>query len=815
MENIIRDDHDLVVNWLETNDFSLINSNDSINYTNEVKNIDNFINNSLTDNFEAGISDEEHGTKEIAIVKLDQLFLNEPNNITFVYDNNDLGIINTTTNVDHNLSVSLEDCDDLLKDKTWTPEMIYDNINNHSPSVLSGVSEIKEISHISKIPNNFDILDNNPAAIVVNNNTPIKKSKKRCRNTNMWKREVKKTKRNLGESYKTVKGLEKPAKKLLVPCDQKCRIKCTEKINEDDRKTIFSQYWALGDINRQRDFINHHSESVQPKYQYKKLNSTRANNLQFFFIIKKNSPRIQVCKKFFKATLNINDTNIATARRKVNESGSTERDKRGKHTENRITVSEEDKIVVRNHINSYPRIESHYLRNQTTREFIDGSLTLSEMYRMYIEFCGKENITPVKKYLYENIFNYEFNIGFFSPKKDQCSTCEEYKNTITKTVELEEKFEKHIKNKEDARNEIIKDTDTIKTNNNNGLYYYDLQAVLPTPSGEVSSFYYKRRLATYNFTIFESNSNEGHCFIWNESVGNRGAIEIGSCIIKFMEKFVTDERTMLTFYSDNCNGQNKNRYIYTVYMYIVMFLNVSEITHKFLTTGHTQMPVDSMHSTIEKQKKRALKSGPVYIPAQWVSIIKLAKKKGKPYSTTEMDTKDFIDLTNLCNDIGTNYSINESGEKILMSDIVAINFKKEKPFILHYKTDFSQNDYKTINIRSYGKRNQCYPNKNDIVLKNAYTYPPKISKTKKEDLISLCRSNLIPEQYHYFFEHLTTEKSGITPQTNKQIQNKTVEKTDKITVKITKKKILEKTEKKNVNDSKTIKKSTIKKKLFK
>jgi len=48
-----------------------------------------------------------------------------------------------------------------------------------------------------------------------------------------------------------------------------------------------------------------------------------------------------------------------------------------------------------------------------------------------------------------------------------------------------------------------------------------------------------------------------------------------------------------------------------------MFLDVLEITHKFLT-GHTQMPVDSMHSRIETQKQRALKSGPVYIPAQWV-----------------------------------------------------------------------------------------------------------------------------------------------------------------------------------------------------
>lgn len=33
------------------------------------------------------------------------------------------------------------------------------------------------------------------------------------------------------------------------------------------------------------------------------------------------------------------------------------------------------------------------------------------------------------------------------------------------------------------------------------------------------------------------------------------------------------------------------------------------------------------------------------ISAQWVLIIKLAKKNRKPYSTTEMDTKDFVDLT--------------------------------------------------------------------------------------------------------------------------------------------------------------------------
>jgi len=54
---------------------------------------------------------------------------------------------------------------------------------------------------------------------------------------------------------------------------------------------------------------------------------------------------------FFKSTLNINDTNISTARKKLNDSGSTEKDKRGKHVTNRNAINEEDKVIVRNHMN--------------------------------------------------------------------------------------------------------------------------------------------------------------------------------------------------------------------------------------------------------------------------------------------------------------------------------------------------------------------------------------------------------------------------------------------------------------------------------
>lgn len=106
-----------------------------------------------------------------------------------------------------------------------------------------------------------------------------------------------------------------------------------------------------------------------------------------------------------------------------------------------------------------------------------------------------------------------------------------------------------------------------------------------------------------------------------------------------------------------------------------------------------------------------------------------------------------------------------------MGNMVVKHFKIEKPFILHYKTNFSENEYKTINIRSNPKRKQFYEDKKDISLKSAYTKLLKISHLKKENVLSLCYTNLIPEQYHYFYEQLLTDNTEISKPT-KKIQKK-------------------------------------------
>lgn len=89
------------------------------------------------------------------------------------------------------------------------------------------------------------------------------------------------------------------------------------------------------------------------------------------------------------ATLCISDKFIRTFIKKYNGGDFTLKDLREKHGKQK-TLDPELVTKIKNHINSFPRIESHYLRNQTSREFIDGSLTLSEMHRLYIEECEKK-----------------------------------------------------------------------------------------------------------------------------------------------------------------------------------------------------------------------------------------------------------------------------------------------------------------------------------------------------------------------------------------------------------------------------------------
>lgn len=213
------------------------------------------------------------------------------------------------------------------------------------------------------------------------------------------------------------------------------------------------------------------------------------------------------------ATLGKSDKFIRTTIKKSSCGGFTLNDLRGKHG-NQKSLDPELVTGIKNHIHSFPRIESHYLRNQTSREFLDGSLTLSTMHKLYIKDCEEKNIILAKLSTYSHVFNTKFNIGFFVPKKDQCALCERYNNSCdVEKQNLQIQFEEHKNETKLSRLEKEKDKKLAKENSNKYIVScYDLLSVLTTPATKISNFYYARKFATYNLTVYSLGENEANCF---------------------------------------------------------------------------------------------------------------------------------------------------------------------------------------------------------------------------------------------------------------------------------------------------------------
>lgn len=73
-------------------------------------------------------------------------------------------------------------------------------------------------------------------------------------------------------------------------------------------------------------------------------------------------------------------------------------------------------------------------------------------------------------------------------------------------------------------------------------------------------------------------------FMWHVEEASRGSNEMGSCLLKYTDKLAPSVKHLIAF-SDNCGGQNKNKFIARFWMYIVKNTNVKTVDHKFLVPG--------------------------------------------------------------------------------------------------------------------------------------------------------------------------------------------------------------------------------------
>ncbi|KAK9747514.1 hypothetical protein QE152_g5209 [Popillia japonica] len=225
----------------------------------------------------------------------------------------------------------------------------------------------------------------------------------------------------------------------------------------------------------------------------------------------------RVCQRFFEKTLNISNGPINKAFEGGQDGFFSAEDKRGRKTPYNKS-KEEDVAFVKQHIEMFPTMESHYCRKNTQRLYLDAKLSIRKMYSLYLEFCHDNSRVPLSQSMYRKIFCTAFNLSFFVPKKDRCSLCNRYaeaKKTESLTDQLEALYNNHMARKTNAN--LTKEADKQRSENDPTFLSItvDLQSVLQVPSGDESLLYYCRKLCVYNFSIYESRfPNEAYCFIF-------------------------------------------------------------------------------------------------------------------------------------------------------------------------------------------------------------------------------------------------------------------------------------------------------------
>lgn len=585
-------------------------------------------------------------------------------------------------------------------------------------------------------PENADFTTINTSAIFqpekenVSPNATEHETKKRSRiaSPETWKSNIRKKARNSGEEHiNSSKKLVFKKNPKSVAC--KCNFECSS-FSEAERENLCYEYWASGSYSMQREYI---ARMVTEERQ-----GTRRVSREYFLQV--NSSKRRVCRAFFLSTLDLGVATVACTLKKVQPNGMLQPDKRGLHN----SLSGEKKKQTQEaieHIQSFPTMESHYCRKNSQRKYLDADLNRSKMYEHFAQTQEERGSTPLSKSAYRRIFKTKFNLAFHRPKKDTCMTC-------NKLEDDPESLAAHREKASRARLEKEMDKQRAEDDKSFHTYSFDLQSVLYTPCSTVSSMYYMRKLCVYNLCVFDQNTKDGTCFVWDETNGKRGACEIGTTLYIHLSGLAPSVQEVSLF-SDSCVGQNRNQFICVA---LLKALHDSQtlkvITQNFLHSGHTEMEVDAMHSAIEKAKKHVS----VFVPNDWYNILCMARRS-KPYTVLPLEYIQFLNLKGT--KLKDSFKVDREGKPVRWNQIVSVRVSKEDPDNIWYKYDFD-NPYRPIRITPRALRGRAEPTLKlpEVDQMHLYRQPLPISHAKKRDLLKLCSDLVIPSCYHGYYNSL-------------------------------------------------------------
>ncbi|KAJ8966126.1 hypothetical protein NQ314_003733 [Rhamnusium bicolor] len=322
------------------------------------------------------------------------------------------------------------------------------------------------------------------------------------------------------------------------------------------------------------------------------------------------------------------------------------------------------------------------------------------MYRAYIEKFPRSSVTY--KFC-AKVFHTDFpNLRFGRPRSDICGTCDMHNNKIKACTSndpekrnLMNALQSHHRKAEKARITMNKDmANSQKITSDTNVISIDLEQVLFLSFLTHSAMFYSRQLSYYNLGIHSDLEYAFMC-LWNESLTGRGGNEIASGLLKTLSQDSFQSRKRLVIWSDNCIGQNKNKIMLMLLIYLVISGVYEQVEQTFLVSSHSYLSCDRDCAQIEKRKKVTK----TFVPDDIKKMIVSACHK-KPFKSLTMEAKDFIDFQKMADDV-----LNMS--KLKFSPVAWILIGKDSPTVVKTRKSFNEMEsWVECNVIKKGKNKQ-------------------------------------------------------------------------------------------------------------
>ena len=142
----------------------------------------------------------------------------------------------------------------------------------------------------------------------------------------------------------------------------------------------------------------------------------------------------------------------------------------------------------------------------------------------------------------------------------------------------------------------------------------------------------------------------------------------------------------------------------------------------------------------------------IYILSQWATVIRMTRRQN-PYSVVPLQYEDIYDFKEVKKASFKYSKIDSAGIKFNWMKIKWLRVCKNQPEHILFKHTYD-GEFKKMRVLDVDKKGIPTTSLRGKELPRKYKAKQAVSLAKKKDLLNLCKSRVIPAEYHEFYKGL-------------------------------------------------------------